>query len=195
MTSIKIKSNEIEFNEEEKQNSVTTNIGTIFMYAGTITTNILKNYLECDGLLYNKNEYIELYTIIGNMYNNYDDNDADMFRVPKIHMPIGPNENVNTILYKGENVISSGNSNIEESQFKHAHAVEGTYVTQLMRADREGTNNSDGKRSAITDYNRINSIATGYNLDPANSTELSESDKKEYFPKYTVIKYIICYKI
>jgi len=183
MTSIQITANEIQINNESLS-VISTDIGSIFMYAGPNVNNISGNFLLCDGASYNRIEYAELFSIIQTKYGSTDNT---TFTVPnfKQRIPIGPNTGADTINYRGSNTIDGGNNSIESSQFKHTHSIPtSTYVRDTKSSNVTVT------WSADTAYVFRNYTHSG-NVTTTNNTNGSQ---KEHFPKYTALNYIICYK-
>lgn len=189
LNALKITKDNLEYNTDEKQNTVTTDIGTILLYAGTTINNISNNFLLCDGTSHEIGDYPELFGIIGIIYGGT----VTHFNVPnfKMHMPLGSKEGVNTINYQGVNKISGGNSSIESNQFKHSHDVSGNYVGGYDTNKYEPVSTS-GRSYKHTPSN-VSSRETSYNLD-ASDNEVSLSEQINYYPKYTTLNYIICYK-
>ena len=191
MTSIKIAKDEIQFNTNERLSMISTNIGSIFMYAGQGINNISGNYLLCDGASYNRIEYADLFSIIQTKYGS---SNSTTFNVPnfKMHIPIGPNTGVNTINYRGSSTEKGGNNTIESSQFKHTHTIP---HTQYLREMQTSETHADWSGSAvvITGYNRGGPNETTNVLD-ANDKPI-ESSSIQHFPRYTAVNYIICYKL
>jgi len=193
MTSIRITTTEIEFDEDTKIDTVTTDIGVILLYAGPNVNNISNNFLLCDGSSYSRDDYIELFSVIG---TNYGSDSDTTFNVPnfKQHLPIGPTDNnTNIISYRGISRKTGGNNMIESSQFKHSHVIPNDYAATNTNNYIDGTNNNSDKRWFILDYNRQKSITTS-NIHDDSGVAISEGNEKEHFPEYTVLNYIICYK-
>ena len=191
LNALKITKDNLEYNTDEKQNTVTTDIGTILLYAGTTINNISNNFLLCDGTSHEIADYPELFGIIGDKYGGT----VTHFNVPnfKLRIPIGPKENVNTIDYQGAPVIQSGNDLIEDSQMKHSHSLSGRGLlveTQSGDYDPIGSSWSDA-RSRVSNTSRIYNDETSNNLDGNNETN---GTRIKYYPKYTSLNYIICYK-
>lgn len=194
LNALKITKDNLEYNTDEKQNTVTTDIGTILLYAGTTINNISNNFLLCDGTSHEIGDYPELFGIIGIIYGGtVNDGTVTHFNVPnfKMHMPLGSKEGVNTINYQGVNTISGGNSSIESNQFKHSHTVHGNYVGGYDINEYEPTSSSG--RTYKHNASNVSSRETSYNLD-ASDNEVSLSEQINYYPKYTTLNYIICYK-
>jgi len=192
MTSIRITATDIEFDEDTKIDTVTTDIGVILLYAGTNMNNISNNFLLCDGSNYNRDDYIELFSVIG---TNYGSNSDTTFNVPnfKQHLPIGPtNINTNIISYRGISRKTGGNNIIESSQFKHSHVIPNDYAASNTNNQIDGTSNNSDRRSFVFDYNRQTSMTTSNIYDDSGAA--ISGDTKEHFPEYTVLNYIICYK-
>lgn len=183
MTSIQITENEIQFNNESIS-VISTDIGSIFMYAGQGIDNISGNYLLCDGASYNRIEYADLFSVVQTKYGS---SDNTTFKVPnfKQSIPIGANTGANTINYRGSNTIDGGNNSIEPSQFKHTHSIPtNKYVRDTGSANVTvtwSTNNA----SVFRNYSHASSVTTSNN---------TSGSQKEHFPKYTALNYIICYK-
>jgi microcystin-dependent protein len=196
LNALKITKDNLEYNTDEKQNTVTTDIGTILLYAGTTINNISNNFLLCDGTSHEIGDYPELFGVIGDKYGGtITDGTITHFNVPnfKLRIPIGPKENVNTINYQGAPVIQSGNDLIEDSQMKHSHSLSGRGL--LVNAhnsnyDPTQESNSDS-RNRVDNTSRIYNDETSNNLDGNNETN---GTRIKYYPKYTSLNYIICYK-
>ncbi len=184
MTSIKITNQEIEYNANEKQSLISTDIGTIFMYAGTTMDNISNNFLLCDGASYNRIEYADLFNIIQTTYGS---NNNTTFNVPnlKYRIPIGPNTGVNTINYRGSNTINGGNNSIESSQFKHTHSIPTTTYVRDTQSSNVTVTWSTNNAYVFRNYSHAGAVTTSNN---------TNDSQKEHFPKYTALNYIICYK-
>ena len=191
LTALKITKENLEYNTDEKQNTVTTDIGTILLYAGTTIDNISSNFLLCDGSSYQNNDYIDLFGIIGNKYGGTVPN----FNVPnfKMYMPIGPMENVNTIEYKSEQVTNGGNNFIESSQFKHDHSIPGNSFVSQTKHSNGDTNSNEPNRQIMNDYSRKPNTTTTNTLDNTDNP-IDINAQNNHYPKYTTLNYIICYK-
>ena len=189
INNLKIKNEYLEYNTDEFQNTVTTDIGTILLYAGTSIDNASSNFLLCDGTNYQKNDYVELYSVIGNKYGGTGTN----FNVPnfKAYMPIGSIPNVNTILYKNQHVTTGGDNYIQSSHFKHTHSISGTFASTLGGTLLCDTNSGRDNKNVANSFSRDTSIESTKNLD--GSSETTGSQKKHY-PNYTLLNYMICYK-
>ncbi len=191
LNALKITKDSLEYNTDEKQNTVTTDIGTILLYAGTTINNISNNFLLCDGTSHEIADYPELFGIIGDKYGGT----ITHFNVPnfKAYIPIGSKEGVNTINYQGVNTISGGHNFIESSHFKHDHAIPThTFLSELQSSGGD-TNSGKSDRDILNSYSRVSSslLVTTNTLDD-NDTPITT--QINHYPKYTTLNYIICYR-
>lgn len=171
MSSTLITKDAIHFSNGIEQNNVLPRPGTVVMWPGI---NPPTNALLCQGTLIAKDDYLDLYAVIGYRYGG----EGDYFKVPDFR---------NKYLF-GNSVIANNDSentgNWEIQQFNHTHIIDFSSITKdiTSKSSTVETGNAGNARWYPND-NTMN-----FNV----STNTSAS-KIPYIPVYTLCNWIIYY--
>jgi microcystin-dependent protein len=189
---VKITGSAIEFSADNQQTSVYPAIGTILLWGGYKSSDLINtDYLLCDGSqLLKLGQYSDLFDIIGYRYGGSGNN----FNLPDLRerIPLGAN-NPTSVAYTSPTSIYpspyfGGTNKLNDNRYyPHTHTFILSYFTAPLVPKQVERFGVDADRIGMDDYRNTNTNS-GFisNIGDGNPTS-----SEIYYPEYTLVNYII----